>query len=306
MKSPSVKSPSVKSYSDKKKPSKVPIKKLKVEIKKPKVPINKTSKTKSQFPLIDYYLKQTSVSRLAHKTIQQVKGTNARGVHPGGKANLMVFWPLYLQHITKNLKVVHETVKIFKGSSRVTIDDYTTPISRTLINPKYSRKKYRFHFYTLHIVSPGGKYAHANALIYDNETQILERFEPHGLCATGFVKLTSMDINHIQKAIQDRFKLHIVKFNQPSYTCPLYGPQSVCSPNIIDRWFDNLMNIGGYCAAWTMFYTLMRVTHPEIHPMILQNDMIKYTKRVDATGGARLIRSFYGDFIRFKISVVKY
>lgn len=118
---------------------------------------------------------------------------------------------------------------------------------------------------------------HANVLIYRKKQNQIEHFEPHG-------KYYGMNQNYKSKIIHlwlDRFveglnaqlefrkmqKINLIKSND---VCPyLRGLQSMESRSDLDIIADK--EPGGYCAAWSMFFTELCLKNPDISSNTLLN-----------------------------------
>ena len=108
--------------------------------------------------------------------------------------------------------------------------------------------------------------AHANILIYRQASNELEHFEPHGRKFAG-EKVEKESIKYELDVFVSIFNLHLkhagfpnVKFIESGKVCPYdRGLQRLegAIPNKQDT-------IGGYCAAWSMFFTELALANPSL------------------------------------------
>ena len=118
---------------------------------------------------------------------------------------------------------------------------------------------------------------HANVLIYRKKFNHIEHFEPHGktgsfgnkklnssidLFLKLFVEYVNIELfkNKTPAQIQDITPIELIDANQ---VCPhLYGFQSIEESSKIFKFED--VESGGYCAAWSMFFTELCLKNPEM------------------------------------------
>lgn len=102
--------------------------------------------------------------------------------------------------------------------------------------------------------------SHANYMIYDRDINEIERFEPHG-------STTPPGLNYNPELLDDilekRFKMidDNIKYIRPKMYLPKIGFQ------LIDATESSHKKIGdpsGFCALWSLWYTDMRLTYPNI------------------------------------------
>jgi hypothetical protein len=115
--------------------------------------------------------------------------------------------------------------------------------------------------------------AHANMLIYRNNTRELEHFEPHGADFQGgneekmlLVNDTlDKDLNYLVKNMNDELdekKLPPIKLLKAHEVCPrLEGVQAL---ELESRLPKLPIEPDGYCVAWSMFFAEMCLKNPEI------------------------------------------
>jgi len=107
--------------------------------------------------------------------------------------------------------------------------------------------------------STGIPSSHANFLIYNTETKVLERFEPHGKTLTPF-----LNIPDFEKKLADLFNNNVHK----DMIKEVYAPLSFC-PNInvqkiqVNEREKKIGDTGGFCIAWSAWYADIRMSNPK-------------------------------------------
>jgi hypothetical protein len=158
------------------------------------------------------------------------------------------------------------------------------------------------------IFDDGG--AHANLLIYRKNLNQIEHFEPHG-------KNFSRKQENINKIIEKWMKYFVlvinarllvikkpqIKFIESSEVCPyIDGFQN------LEAW-SNLTKIagvepGGYCSAWSMFFTELCLKNPEIPSSTLINYVFNTLELMDNMEKRNYLKSVirgYSVFVNEKI-----
>jgi len=112
---------------------------------------------------------------------------------------------------------------------------------------------------------------HANYLIFDKSNYEIERFEPYG-------SQSPYKFNYNAKLLDNvvSFKLKEID-NKISYIAP-----SEYLPKIGFQYFDiyesntrKISDPGGFCALWSIWYTDMRLTYPDVNRLTLVNKLFK-------------------------------
>jgi ankyrin repeat protein len=104
---------------------------------------------------------------------------------------------------------------------------------------------------------------HANGILYDKQTKILERFEPYGT-------LHIYDGDLLNQKILDIFQQLVpekIQFITPNDYLQDIGFQTVSNDSALH--VKKLGDPEGYCLAWTLWYLEIRMLNPDIHPKIL-------------------------------------
>lgn len=143
--------------------------------------------------------------------------------------------------------------------------------------------------------------AHTNVLIYTKDTNIVERFEPHG----GISK-TIQDIFNVKRMDEELNNMFHENFNK---TITYKTPEMVCpeeSFQLIQSREKLLISAGvqlpgdpkGFCTAWSIWFIHMRLEHPDIESEELQNIALENLKGEAKKGEdlTRFIRN-YSEFI---------
>ena len=159
------------------------------------------------------------------------------------------------------------------------------------------------------LVLPDGG-AHANVLIYRKNLNQIEHFEPHG-------KKFSTNDNNTNKVILDWMKNFVFKINRNLSTlgtkqikfiestdiCPyIHGLQNLESSSDIIKIKD--VEPGGYCSAWSMFFTELCLKNPNIPSSELMNYIFNFLENMSVREKMAYLRSIirgYASFINEKI-----
>jgi hypothetical protein len=104
---------------------------------------------------------------------------------------------------------------------------------------------------------PSPEEDHTNMLLYDKETDIMERFEPHGNITTypNFYETTKLD-EELKKLFSG------VKYLPPLESCPQIGPQTV---EIAEKLLPNVR----FCTIWSYWYINLRLANPDVENRVL-------------------------------------
>ena len=146
--------------------------------------------------------------------------------------------------------------------------------------------------------------AHANVLIYRSKDNIIEHFEPHGNGFRANDKKKEIFIKHGLDEFMKEFNsqminanLHEAKLVETHEVCPhIRGLQSIEGAVTNKKY-----KIGGYCAAWSMFFTELALANP----VLSSNEILEvvYEKAGGLRGGQYLkdVIEGYADHISAKI-----
>lgn len=147
---------------------------------------------------------------------------------------------------------------------------------RTIIE----KKSHRYLVVPISIILSNGN--HANGLLYDFETDTMERFEPHGsdypnrfnynpdLLDEILFKKVSVLINTI------RGENTIIKYYQPKNYMPKIGFQTFENNEISIN--KNIGDPNGFCALWTIWYFDYRLKYYQKKPQNLVKNLIRGIK----------------------------
>lgn len=160
----------------------------------------------------------------------------------------------------------------------------------------------RYIFFKLtQVASSSG--THANIIIYDKETGILDRFEPYGV-------IPHLESDKLDEMIEDKIgsiiKKHLkktkssakFKYLRPKDYINGIGFQTIS--NDIETSVKKLGDPHGYCLAWTYWYLEMRLNNPDMSP----KDIIKKATssiiqdNTNKKNGKDKTNSVFIDFIR--------
>jgi len=118
------------------------------------------------------------------------------------------------------------------------------------------------------------KGSHSNYLIFDKNTNELERFEPYGF---DNPYMFDYDGKILDKRLEHIFtKEHKnIKYIKPSDYEPKVGFQFLESG---DRYNKQIGDPGGFCAAWALWYVEQRLTYADVDRKVLINKIFKNIK----------------------------
>jgi len=130
---------------------------------------------------------------------------------------------------------------------------------------------------------------HANLILIDKTNQTVERFEPN---MGGYVsKEDDRTINEtaLDKQITELFAPYQLRFVPTSETCPI-GMHHI-------EWFektDNVFDVGGNCALWTIYLLELRIANPDVPPATVTNYAIQ---EISKTGSFKHFANQYADYL---------
>lgn len=139
---------------------------------------------------------------------------------------------------------------------------------------KCFRYKIRFILFKLTIISTDTS-THANIILFDKETGIMERFEPYGDVPFITEKIDDVIKNYMGDILKDYLQIMGLKF---TYLSPKDYVNNISFQSISDDGNIYVKKLGdpeGYCLAWTFWYIEMRLSNPNVHPQQLVNNSIK-------------------------------
>lgn len=136
------------------------------------------------------------------------------------------------------------------------------------------------------------KGAHANYLIYDKETNEIERFEPYGSESPYSFDYNSKLLDNILTRKFKEIDSSIV-YIEPSKYLPKIGFQM---HDISEHTF-HIGDPGGFCALWSIWYVDMRLTYKSVDRKVLVNTLLKNMKKNNV--------SFKNTIRNYSVNVVK-
>jgi hypothetical protein len=199
-------------------------------------------------------------------------------------------------------------IKIFINPDKPNINDGTLKyLSKELVKCISINKPIIIIPLSLKMNIMGETTGHANLLIYRNNTREIEHFEPHGSEFSGHnydivnVPLNK-DLDFLVENINielDKKRLLPIKLVKAHEVCPhLYGLQGHESLSQLPKL---PIESGGYCVAWSMFFTEMCLKNPEIPSKQIYEAMLNETKKHDINYLKKVIRG-YTCFINNKMA----
>jgi len=127
----------------------------------------------------------------------------------------------------------------------------------------------KYDFLIIHLGIHKQTFGHANSLIYDIKKNEIERFEPHGIT-------NDYDSDLLDDLIKKKLKYinKNLKYISPKDFLPHRSFQSL-ENYFVDK---KIGDPNGFCAAWSLWYTEMRIKHKNIDRKKLVKKIIKYIK----------------------------
>jgi hypothetical protein len=138
---------------------------------------------------------------------------------------------------------------------------------------------------------------HVNTLVVNRDTKEYERFEPHG----EFEVLYVDDIvNHILKTnidIKQALGLEDYMYIPPLNYCPRAGPQALENETEEEK---KRCQHGGFCATWSIYYALARITNPYTSREDIISYMIKPEKEKNLNTKIRKFETYLGQVYKYQ------
>jgi hypothetical protein len=114
----------------------------------------------------------------------------------------------------------------------------------------------------------GESLAHANVLVFNHETKVLQRFEPHGVLEQPRMKLVDNKFELLVK----RFQTEIpgISYQPMSNICISKGPQKLELESLVSKNSEFVFGIpvrllpGGLCSVWSLLFMHFRLTYVEL------------------------------------------
>jgi hypothetical protein len=147
----------------------------------------------------------------------------------------------------------------------------------------------QFIFFPFIIVAIGDPIRHMNALIFNKRTKEVFQYEPYG-------EPHRVKLDELSKFIEGVFPKY--KFWSICNTCNKIGFQNVESK--LEK--NPLIDAGGYCAAWSLFFIDLMLTFPTTSPAILQQRGLE-TLEYDPVAFRQFIRTYSNFLLHFKNTV---
>jgi hypothetical protein len=127
---------------------------------------------------------------------------------------------------------------------------------------------------------------HANILFYNNITQTLERYDPHGGWAEEYHQR-----NNSTKTILKFFKsqnIPVKHYKPVLMTCPIMGIQDKekvtrIGPFKLGEKVNNIVNLGGYCKFWSYLMIEMKLNNPNSTIFELELILPEFVKYYNTT-----------------------
>jgi ankyrin repeat protein len=186
-----------------------------------------------------------------------------------------------------NFEVVWVYGKLFLPS------DTTGCIDRFMKNSKL-----RFLVAPLGIETDEG--SHANYLIYDKDSGVMERFEPHGALAPEKMDYRPLELDaQLEEQFGQRIKN--LTYLKPSGYLPRIGFQLF--DNFEHNRYRNIGDPGGFCALWCIWYTDLRMNYKHLSQKKLVKKLLDRI-RTERISFRNLIRDFSSRITNLRDGVI--
>lgn len=130
-------------------------------------------------------------------------------------------------------------------------------LKKCLLSPKI-----RYIILKLTLVT-GPSSTHANIIIYDKNTNMLDRFEPYGIVEY----LETDNLNKFTEELGKKYLNSNLKYNSPKDIFKGIGFQAISNDSNSE--VKNLGDPSGFCLAFTFHFLEMRVSNPDMQSNIL-------------------------------------
>jgi len=231
-------------------------------------------------------------------------------------ANVFVPFQFYNFDIHKNEAMVRERCDLYYGDDLIISDlvrlysEYVFELLPYLIlwkgRGKWYVNKYvdflvmkvlrvdniRFVFFKLTLILPEGG-THANVVIFDKKSGILERFDPYG--DVPYLDVEGLDVfvkEEIGKIFSDFLGDRKMIYLNPRDLFGGIGFQVISNDGYVG--VKKLGDPSGFCLAWIFWYLEMRVNNANIHP----TKLIRYAIRKIVNNMDSKEDTIFIDFIR--------
>ena len=147
-----------------------------------------------------------------------------------------------------------------------------------------------------------GRGTHANVLIYRKKLRQLEHFEPHGgsyMLDVSYLDMTSNIMTKLTNILNSELtknNLPQVNYVEASQVCPyISGLQEFESKSKLGK---SKYEPGGYCSAWSMFFSELCFKNPEMSSSEIMNNIYNYlTTKPSAEDYLRKVIRGYAGYI---------
>lgn len=141
---------------------------------------------------------------------------------------------------------------------------------------------------------------HSNYLIYDKKLKEIERFEPNGSQAPSRFNYNASLLDHLLKKKFIEIEPNI-KYFSPSDYLPKIGFQLL---DATEQKYKRIGDPGGFCAPWTIWYTDLRLSNPDIKREVLIKKTIRMMRK-QLSSFKNSIRNYSGQIISLRDGILK-
>ena len=152
---------------------------------------------------------------------------------------------------------------------------YVDPNLEYAIKRCLLKKNKRFIYFRLTLLV-NSQFNHANMIIFDKDKCILERFEPYG--DLSLIDNDSMIDTFLKNTIGSYLESYLIETNKKLRYIAPNDHENILSFQVLSNENDMTNKKQGdpfgYCLAWSLWYLEMRLTNPDIDPIILVKELI--------------------------------
>jgi hypothetical protein len=187
------------------------------------------------------------------------------------------YYPIYSSYMTSYMEILYEMSPSIILWKNIDINYIHRDFDNSFKKCLYHNSK-RFIYIRLSImVDP--RFNHANVILFDKKTGILERFEPYGNLSI----IDGMDDYHLDNFIEERISSIVKPYLDKhklklEYISPSSYNNGISFQTVSDEDSISLKKHGdpmGYCLAWSLWYLEMRLSNPDVHPLTLIDESLK-------------------------------
>ena len=179
----------------------------------------------------------------------------------GNILNDILYWYHYFMYEISPYIIFWKSKNIYYIDNRLNL----------YIQKLFNAKNIRYIYFKLTLLV-STQSTHANIILYDKNTGIMERFDPVGT-------VPYLDADDLDNMLYDYFNPIMTQYNKKFiYLAPKDFMGNISFQALSNDSDDEVKRLGdpiGYCLSWTFWYVDMRISNPDLHPKKLIEVSIK-------------------------------